>query len=151
MPRATYEFGEMAVYYLNKITDLAYEYDIPLVLIKAPTIFPYWHNAWNEQIIAHANNNNLIFINLLDHVYDIGLDFTLHTFNAGYTLNVFGAELTTKFFGEILVNEFNIPCRRHEPAVDAWQRKSELYHRTIAIQLYELENYGQIFTIKLQD
>ena len=145
MPRATYEFGSLAVYYLNRITALAYDYNIPLVLVKAPTIFPHWHNAWNEQIIAHAEKHNLIYVNLLEH--DIGLDFTIHTFDAGYTLNVFGAELTTRFFGEILVNEFNLASRWHEPVADDWHRKSEIYHRTIDIQLYELERYGQIKTI----
>ena len=143
LPRATYEFGQMAVDYLNKITDLAYEYDIPLVLIKAPTIFPTWHDAWNEQIVLHAERNNLLYVNLLEH--DMGLDFTLHTFDAGYTLNVFGAELVTRFFGEILVNEFNLASRKHEPG--DWQRKSEIYHRTIEIQLYELETYGHINTV----
>ncbi|MCL2287142.1 MAG: SGNH/GDSL hydrolase family protein [Firmicutes bacterium] len=156
--RANYDFGEKAVYYLQRITNLAAYNDIPLVLVKAPTLYPHWPVQWNEQIVNFAEKNNLLYVNLLEYIYDIGLDFSKHTFDYGYTLNVFGAEKTTRFFGEILVNEFDLHNIRKEferpegcvfpiiltPQYVRWAETTELYHRVIARQLAEIERYGTI-------
>lgn len=140
--RASYDFGEKPLYYLQRITDLAVAHHIPLVLIKAPTRYPHWHDAWNLQIKNFALNNSLQFVNLLEYIYDIGLDFTQHTFDYGYTLNVFGAEKTTRFFGQWLVDNFTLP-HRHE-ATQYWQQLSQRYHDVIRRQLAEIEQYGSI-------
>jgi len=143
--RATYQFGDKPLYYLERIAALAEENEIPLVLIKAPTLFPSWHSEWSEQINDFALKNNLRYINFLDYITEIGLDFSLHTFDGGYTLNVAGAEKLTRFFGEILTAEFELPDRRNEPeTAQRWAEKSELYHRIIARQLTEIEKYGEI-------
>ena len=150
--RASYAFGEKPMYYLEKITALAAYHEIPLILIKAPTIFPNWPPQWNEQIQLFAMNNNLRYINFLDYITEIGLDFSAHTFDMGYTLNVFGAERLTRFFGNILrVEHPDLPDRRNEEETTArWTKKSELYRRVIARQLYEFNNYGEIkdFTMR---
>ena len=149
--RANYDFGEKPFYYLQRITDLAAAHDIPLVLIKAPTLYPHWHDAWNEQIVEFATSNNLLYVNLLDYITEIGLDFGLHTFDYGYTLNVFGAELTTRFMGEILVNAFNLPNRSNEAQTAVrWAEKAELYHHVIARQLQEISSYGSIQNFRVE-
>ena len=149
--RANYDFGEKAFDYLGRITQLAAQYNIPLVLVKAPTLYPHWPAQWNQQIVDFATNNNLLFVNLLEYIYDIGLDFSAHTFDFGYTLNVFGAEKVTRFFGDILVNEFDLPDRRNEPETSArWAEKSALYHRVIARQLAEIEQYGSIQNFRVE-
>ena len=145
LPLANPQFGDKAYYYLNRMVQLCAAHDIPLVLIKAPSLFPYWHSQWNDQIVAFAEKNNLLYINFLEYTDDIGLDFSLHTFNAGLHLNVFGAEKLTQFFGEILQAEFDLPDRRSETATAArWAEKSALYHRIIARQLAEIEETGRI-------
>lgn len=143
--RTDYTFGNKAVYYLEKITALAAAHDIPLVLIKAPTKFPAWHDQWNEQIKLFASSNDLLYINFLDYINEIGLDFNYHTFDGGYTLNVVGAEKLTKFFGEVIAQEFELINRQNEPdTAELWAEKSDLYHRVIARQLQEIYHYGSI-------
>lgn len=145
LPRADYRFGEKAYYYLEKITALAAAHDIPLVLVKAPSLFPYWPRQWNEQIVEFANENDLMFINLLEYIDDIGLDYSKHTFDGGATLNVFGAEKVAYFFGHRMRDAFALPDRRGEPDTAAhWGELSELYHRNIQRQLREIEETGQM-------
>ena len=147
IPRANLQFGEKAFYYLERMVRLTERHGIPLVLIKAPSLYPHWHRAWNDQIVAFAEEHNLLYINFLEYIDEIGLDFSLHTFNAGLHLNVFGAELLASFFGEILQEQFDLPDRRTEPTTAArWNEKSELYHRLIATQLSEIEETGRIQT-----
>ena len=145
LPRANLRFGEMPYYYLGRITALAERHGIPLVLIKAPTLFPHWHSEWNDQIVEFAEKNNLLFINFLEYIDVIGLDFYTDTFDGGATLNVFGAEKLSYFFGGILQETFQLPDRRAEPETAAyWNEKSELYHRIIARQLEEIAEFGRI-------
>ena len=145
LPRVNLQFGDKPFYYLERITALAANHDIPLVLVKAPTLFPHWHDEWNSQIQEFAKQNNLLYINFLEFIDCIGLDFYTDTFDGGVTLNVFGAEKLTRFFGEILAENFDLPDRRNEPVTYArWQEKSELYHAVIKRQLEEIDRYGRI-------
>jgi len=149
--RANYDFGEKPLYYLQRITNLAAQHDIPLVLVKAPTLYPHWHTEWERQIVEFASENGLLYVNLLNHLDEIGLDFNYHTFDFGYTLNVFGAELTTSFFGRILTSEFNLRDRTSEPCTTAtWDEKAELYRQVITRQLREIANYGAIQNFRVE-
>ena len=145
LPRANFDFGDKAFYYLNRMVALAAENDITLVLVKAPTLYPHWHTQWNDQIVEFAEANNLLYINFLEYIDEIGLDFETDTFNAGLHLNVFGAEKLAGFFGEILTRYFDLPDRRGEPdAAELWGEKTQLYRSVIARQLDEIARYGQI-------
>ncbi|MCL2378219.1 MAG: SGNH/GDSL hydrolase family protein [Defluviitaleaceae bacterium] len=145
LPRANFQFGDKAYYYLNRMVQLAAENDINLVLVKAPTLYPHWHTQWDEQIVQFAQENNLLYINFLEYIDNIGLDFSTDTFNAGLHLNVFGAEKLAGFFGGILTGYFDLPDRRMEPDTAArWNEKSELYHSIIARQQAEIAAYGRI-------
>ena len=145
LPRANFQFGDKAYYYLNRMVQLAAENDIALVLVKAPTLYPHWHTQWDEQIVDFARENDLLYINFLEYIDDIGLDFSTDTFNAGLHLNVFGAEKLARYFGEILTYYFDLPDRRNEPDISArWGEMSALYHRIIARQQAEIATYGRI-------
>jgi len=143
--RRTYYFGDTAFYYLGRMAQLAAEHNIHFVLVKAPVAYPYWPRQWNEQMVEYAEQNNLLFINLIDYIEEIGLNFATHTFNGGLHLNVFGAEKAARFLGGILQEHFDLPDRRNEPETALlWDEKSALYHRIIARQLEEIANYGRI-------
>jgi len=151
MRRANYQFGDKAYHYLNRMVELTREHGIELVLIKAPNLFPFWYEQWDEQIINFAEENNLLYINFLEYIDDIGLDFSVHTFNAGLHLNVFGAELMSRYFGEILVDEFGLPDRRGESDTAAvWNEMAEQYHRLISVQLEEIAQTGKISSFLIE-
>jgi hypothetical protein len=106
---------------------------------------PHWFDQWDEQIVAFAEEHDLLYINFLSYMEEIGLDWDIHSFNAGFHLNVFGAELMSLFLGEILQERFGLPDRRTEPAVaEKWNDMTQQYHQMIALQLEEIERYGRI-------
>jgi len=143
--RGDYSFGDNAWYYLERMVQLTQANDIQLVLVKAPTLFPYWPRQWNQQIVDFAAEHGLLYINFLEYMDDIGLDWQADTFNGGLHLNVFGAEKVARFFGPILQQEFDLPDHRSNPETAAvWGELSELYHRIIARQLAEIEKYDRI-------
>jgi hypothetical protein len=145
LPIANYQFSDKAFHYLNRMVELTKEHDIELVLIKAPNLFPHWFSQWDEQIVDFAEEHNLLYINFLNYTEEAGLDWDIHSFNAGLHLNVFGAELMSLYFGEILQDGFNLPDRRTESAVaEQWNGMAQQYHRMISLQLEEIERYGRI-------
>jgi hypothetical protein len=151
--RATYQFGEKPLYYLQRMVDLTREHNIELMLIKAPVLFPHWADGWDEQIVQFAEENDLLYVNFLNYIDEIGLDFSLHTFNAGLHLNVFGAELLANHLGQIIMDNFGeiVPDRRSNLAVAAhWSELAETYHRQIAIQQQEIAETGRIITFLIE-
>ena len=147
---ANYQFSDKAYYYLEQMVRLTRENDIKLVLIKAPNLHPHWFDEWDEQIIEFADINGLLYVNFLNYIGDIGLDWYEHSFNAGLHLNVFGAELMSHYLGEILRSEFDLPDRRTEPDVAShWNHMAEQYHRLIAIQQEEIKQTGSISSFLL--
>ena len=145
IPRATLRFGDMPFMYLQKISSLLAEHNVPLLLIKAPTIFPYWHTEWNEQMAGFAYENGISFINFLNYLDEIGLDFRYDTRDGGSTLNLQGAEKFTLFLGQMVSDMYRLTDRRNDiHAVARWQEKAMLYNRVIERQLREIETYGRI-------
>ena len=148
IPRGNYTFGDKAFDYLERMARLASDNGIELVLIKAPALYPHWYDEWDAQIEDFARENGLLYINFLDHVDDMGIDFSTDTFNAGLHLNVFGAQKAARFLGNVLVDSFGLPDRRSEPeTAEVFDYLSLLYHRTIELQLAEIEETGRIHTI----
>jgi len=151
MRRADYKFSEKAYHYLERMVELTREHGIELVLIKAPNLYPYWYEEWDEQIVNFAETNGLLYINFLDHIEDIGLDWSVHSFNAGLHLNVFGAELMSRYFGKVLTDNYHLPDRRSYPDTAAvWNKMAEQYHGLIRVQQEEIAQNGSIssFLIK---
>jgi len=142
---SNYQFSDKSYYYLERMKELTKEHDIDFVLIKAPNLWPFWFDEWDEQIVDFAEENGLLYINFLDYADDIGLNWYEHTFNAGLHLNVFGAELMSRYFGEILVENFNLPDRRDQPDIAAeWNAMAQQYHRLVAVQQDEIARKGEI-------
>ena len=131
MPLFDYSFPDICWEYLDKIADLCEENDIELILFKAPTIswqYP-WYEEWDEQLVAYAENRDLLYINGIDYADDMGLDMTTDTYDKGVHLNVYGAEKCSRFLGAILRNDYSVPDGRLDAAqVAAWAPVCERYH-----------------------
>ncbi len=104
-PLENYEFGKNAITYLDLIRETCQEKGIKLVLVKSPSQYPHWYEQWDEQVVMYAHKYGLEYVNLLENVDEIGLDFTVDTFDGGLHLNKSGAEKNTKYFGKILLEE----------------------------------------------
>ncbi len=142
---ANYTFGENSYKYLDMITKLCKDNDIELVLVKAPTIWPYWYDQWDEQMIKYSEENNLMYINFLDHLEDIGIDFQKDTYDAGLHLNTSGAEKLSSYFGGILVDKFDLKDYRNDKKIlEIYEEKVKVYEDMKEDQFKELDKYGYL-------
>lgn len=134
-----YNFGENAYSYLDKMTALCKEKGIRLILIKAPSLYPYWYPQWDEQMVEYAEKNGLEYINFLNLKDETGLDYTKDTYDAGLHLNLWGAQKITKWLGEYLTVS-GLGDRRSESKLSkAWEEKIAFYEEAIKL---EKEKYG---------
>ena len=137
-----YSFGDNAWMYLEKMTQLCKDNNIQLVLMKAPSLYPHWYEEWEQQIEEYAENNNLLYINFLEHTEEIGLDFTKDTYDAGLHMNLSGATKLSSYFGKILSEQCLVPDRRGEADLEEiWTGNRKRYDEEIArqIEIYGLE------------
>ena len=121
------------------------ENDIELILIKAPSIFPYWPEQWNSQMEDYAAKNQLKYINFLEKSDEIGLDYSTDTYDNGLHLNLSGAEKLSIYFGNYLKAQVELPDRRKDKEIDLeWQKKCDFYHEMEADQYRELKAFGYL-------
>ena len=125
-----YEFSQTAFDYLDKIKNLCEDNDIELILVKAPTDSwnYYWYDEYEAQVQDYVKKNNLKYYNLIECENDIGIDWSIDTYDAGFHLNVYGAEKTTDYFGKILSEECQIPNRKGEESLSKeWDVRVQEY------------------------
>lgn len=144
-PLADYQFGDNSYYYLDKLTKLCKDNDVKLVLVKAPTLYPYWYDEWDQQIKDYASANGLDYINFLELQDELGLDWSQDTYDGGLHLNLAGAEKLSDYVGNMLTTEYGIPDRRDESALNAyWDKVIERYNAEIDRQTTNLKLYGTV-------
>ena len=128
-PLADYEFGENSWYYLDKMVELCEKEGVELVLIKAPSLSPKWHDEWDEQMKDYASQKGLAYVNMLDHQEEMGINWQTDTYDTGLHLNVYGAEKAAVWFGQWLKDNYDLPDRRNDAQISAlWAEKAETYH-----------------------
>ena len=127
---ADYNFGEK----------LCEENGVELVLVKAPSLYPYWYDEWDGQMEDYAKEHNLKYYNFLKAADEIGLDFDTDTYDAGLHLNLSGAQKLSSYFGKILAEECGVKSRRGEAELErSWERKCRDYEEEIKRQQEALE------------
>lgn len=135
-----YNFGDKAWEYLDKMTALCEEKGITLILIKAPSLYPYWYEEWDKQIRDYAEEKDLLYLNFLELSDETGIDYRTDTYDAGLHMNLSGAEKLSVYLGRILSEEMGILDRRGEEELSAiWERKVADYEAEIKAQY---EYYG---------
>ena len=137
---ADYSFGENAWKYLDMMTELCEEKGIELILIKAPSLYPYWYEEWEVQVEDYAAEHNLKYINFLELTEEVGIDYSLDTYDAGLHMNLSGAEKLASWLGNFLKEEIGLLDRRGEEALAAsWKEKIADYE---AEKQAQYEKYG---------
>ena len=138
-PLGDYTIDAAQMEYLDKIRTLCEEKGIQLVLVKAPSLYPYWYDEWDAQITEYAEEHDLLYVNLLAQADEAGLDFQTDTYDGGLHLNLSGAEKLSRYFGAILQDHCGLESRRGEEALEAaWQEKTVWYEEDKARQEAEI-------------
>ena len=127
-PLANYQFSDICYDYLEKMTQLCKEKGVELVLVKAPSLYPYWYEEQSSQIAQFAQTHQLRYYDLTQDVDTIGLDFSQDTYDAGLHLNLSGATKLSGYFAKLLAENHNIADRRADAAIAAeYEEKLRLY------------------------
>ena len=113
-PLEDYTISPICMDYLDKMRLLCENYGVELILIKAPSIYPIWYDEWDAQIVEYASQTGLDYYNFIPLCEEIGIDWSLDTYDRGYHLNVYGAEKLSSYFGKILSEVYEIPDRRND-------------------------------------
>ena len=88
----------------------------------------------------YAEKRGVRYINMLEHLEEIGLDYTTDTYDAGLHMNLSGAEKCARYLGGVLAEEFDLEDRRGEEKLSAeWEEKLTAYQAEIDLQK---EKYG---------
>lgn len=123
-----YEFSKESINYLKLILKLCKDNNIKLVLIKAPSLYPYWYEEYEQQIIAFAEKNQIDYYNFKNYVEEIGIDYNLDTYDSGLHLNLTGATKLSKFFSKILKLKYDLTNYKGDPI---YEKKLNLYKKDI--------------------
>lgn len=143
--RANYQFPDISYEYLDKIRNLCEEKGIALILYKAPSLYPAWHEQWEEQILAYASQYGLPYYNCIEAIDQIGLDYNTDTYNGGQHLNVYGAEKLSSYLGKQLKEI--LPLEDHSTDQETsrvWKEKTGFYNQVKEQQEAEFAQYGYI-------
>ena len=125
---ADYQFGDICYDYLDRMRQLCAENGTEFILIKAPSVYPYWYDEYDAQIQAYADEHGLAFYNFLDYVDEIGIDYQVDTYDAGLHMNLTGATKLSAFFAEILAENHGVEDHRNDPAIaPIYDEKLRLY------------------------
>ncbi|MCL1975620.1 MAG: SGNH/GDSL hydrolase family protein [Firmicutes bacterium] len=141
-----YALSENCWAYLDKIRELCAEHGAELILVKAPVPYPHWYPEWDAQVSDYAVNHRLLYLNALNELDAIGINFTYDTYDGGLHLNLNGAEKFSRYLGGLL-NERGLPDLRHDEEISAiWAEKVREYTAMKDAQLAELEITGRVAT-----
>lgn len=148
---ANYQFSDETYYYLDLMVELCKENDIELMLMKAPSLYPHWYEEWDLQMKEYAKKHDLKYINFIDLIDDIGIDFDTDTHDAGLHLNLSGAEKLSLYIGDLLKNTYQLEDRRNDQRLSSlWADKIEFYNEMRENQYKELEKYGYLKSLGVE-
>lgn len=132
-PLPDYSFGEICWEYLDKMRELCEENGAELILIKAPSVYPFWYDEYDAQIEDYAREHGLAFYNFLDNVEEMGIDYNVDTYDGGLHLNLAGAQKLSRHFAGILAEKHGMEDHRNDPAVAAeYEEKLRRYDEEAA-------------------
>lgn len=133
-----YRFGEVCYEYLDRIRLLCEENGTELILVKAPSLYPYWYEEYDAQIEEYAAKYDLSFYNFTELTDEIGLDFSKDTYDGGYHLNLSGAVKLSRYFGDILAREHGLADHRQDAEISSvYDAKLRVYDDTIEERMRE--------------
>ena len=141
--------GKNAMAYLEKIRMLCEKNHIRLLLVKAPSKSPVWYDTWESQILEYATRYDLDYINFLNLVDEIGIDYNTDTYDQGLHMNLSGAEKCADYLGKFLSETYGLKDLRSDKTICSdWKNKTIFYENMKKAQYTELKKYGEIVNYK---
>ena len=115
------------------------------MLMKAPSLYPSWYEEWDLQIRNYALKHRIHYLNAIDYIPEIGLDFQHDSYDGGLHMNIYGAEKLSDFLGKDLIKNYALPDHRGEEVLQKiWAEKVEYYEKAREEQEREFSEYGYL-------
>ena len=134
-------YGEAADYVLIRTKRIELmdafveENGVELILMKAPSVYPFWYEEYDSQIREYTQRHGLRYYNFLDHAEEIGIDYSQDTYDGGQHLNLSGAVKLSNYFAKILTREHGLEDHRNDPGIAReYTQKLARYDAQIAEQ-----------------
>lgn len=112
------DFADICYEYLDRITELCRNNGVDLLLIKAPSLYPYWYDEYEQAISRYASEKGIGYLNLLELAEEIGIDYQTDTYDAGLHLNLYGAEKLSDYFADYLKKNYQLTDYRGNEKLD---------------------------------
>ena len=104
-----------------------------------------WFDEYEEQVETYAEQYHLPYINYLELVDEIKLDYSTDTYDGGLHMNLSGARKLSKHMGKYLTENFSLrDLRDDRQYAEVWEEKVKFYNQMIEDQKKELETYGYL-------
>lgn len=137
---SNYQFSDICYDYLEKMVALCKDNGVELILMKAPSVYPYWYEQYDIQIANFADTHSIAYYDFTKVVDEIGLDYQVDTYDGGLHLNLNGAVKFSTYFSNILVNNHGIADRRNDKEIaNSYNTKLEEYDQAVLKGKVELQ------------
>ncbi len=113
-----YRFDEKSVTFMDRFVHLCKDKGINIILFKAPGLYPYWYDEWDNWVDSYAKDNGIVYLNY--NLMNIGLDYSKDSYDGGMHLNYNGAYKLSTYMSTQLANLYNLTSHKGDPF---YQRK----------------------------
>ncbi len=128
------DFDEICYKYLDQMRILCEEHGITFVLMKAPSLYPYWPDVYEQRIQEYADKYHLDYYNFKEKTEKIGIDYSQDTYDGGLHLNLSGATKLSTYFSHILKEKYQLKDGRKDDKI------KEIYDKKLKLYREEIEN-----------
>lgn len=120
------EISNYSEEYFLKISKLCEKNNIPLLCLITPYQMSSEHAARINTAKKLAEENNIDFIDMNDHIDEMNIDLSTEMVNWGHTL-VTASDKGSRWLAPILINKYELRDRRDDLKYSAWNDCYEYY------------------------
>lgn len=126
--------------YLRKIIELCSEEDIPLLLIKTPTVPRIYEQPYYNAVAQIAQEYAVPFYNFNQMDAELGFSGNYY-WTDGAHLNTEGARLVSRYLAKILVENYGIQDHRGDENYHSWQTNAVVIQNQYIPKITNTEDY----------
>lgn|SRR5574344_226185 len=116
--------------YVKKVNDLCNSMGIKLVVVSMPDTLE-WNYGKHETMSEWSTENNITYIDYNLSLNDIGIDYSVDSYDSGEHLNISGATKMSSYIADYLHTNFDLPDHRTDTAYSSWNDDLVNYHKLL--------------------
>lgn len=141
------ELAEETKETLGRIRDLCKENEVELLFLVSPYVVSWGDAAGYAAIWKWAQEQGVDFLDMNNHVEEIGLDWKADMCDLGHA-NYWGACKNSRWLGEYLTGNYALQDRRQEPGYDNWDKNTLiLKHLLVKEEMNRAEDLGAVIKV----